>query len=150
MVSSQESMAQWCGLIGLLTWAGSWSPGLASMRPAGGKVEGLKKTVLANLSGVFWAWDHCAAGRLDGKLSVGARGCCHNRCVLYVRSGPRSAGLHLFPDPSPAARPPSEPTRITGRRRCRWSPGRSWVTYPKSSRVWLVKISTKKTEQKAE
>lgn len=46
--------AQWCGLLGMLTWVGfvSW----ACFYAAGGKFEGFKKTVLANLSGVFWAW----------------------------------------------------------------------------------------------
>jgi len=46
--------AQFCGNFGLFSWVGfvSW----ACFYAAGGKVEGLKKTLLANLSGVFWAF----------------------------------------------------------------------------------------------
>jgi hypothetical protein len=46
--------AQFSGTFGQLTWIGfiSW----ACFYAAGGKVEGMKKTLAANLSGVFWAF----------------------------------------------------------------------------------------------
>jgi len=46
--------AQFCGNVGLVAWIGfvSW----ACFYAAGGKKEGLGKTVAANLSGVFWGF----------------------------------------------------------------------------------------------
>lgn len=46
--------AQFCGNFALLPWVGfvSW----ACFYAAGGKVEGLTKTVISNLSGVFWGF----------------------------------------------------------------------------------------------
>lgn len=46
--------AQFCGNVGLVAWIGfvSW----ACFYAAGGKKEGLGKTLAANLSGVFWGF----------------------------------------------------------------------------------------------
>jgi len=58
------------GNLALLTWAGfvSWACYFAS----GGKVEGLKKTVAANLAGVFWGYLMVVgAGAIGGSYAIG-------------------------------------------------------------------------------
>ncbi|HWQ77897.1 MAG TPA: DUF1097 domain-containing protein [Anaerovoracaceae bacterium] len=137
--------AQWCGLLGLLTWAGfvSW----ACFYAAGGKVEGLKKTLLANLSGVFWAWIIVLLAGLMGSFPL-ALGVAVVIGAFFMCAQAHISLLAFIPG-SFAGCATTFGANLDYRAAALSLIAGALLGYlSEIIAVWLVKISTKKTEEK--